>query len=380
MNLESPNLHTLPLRQAYRREVEGGHIESDPAQLALVAKLDELLIELDRKRLSTKSSSLGWLFGRKEKGPGPKQGLYIWGDVGRGKSMLMDMFFAAAPNKHKRRVHFNDFMQDAQTRIHEHRKAFKEGKTKEEDPIPPVARELAREARLLCFDEFSVTDIADAMILGRLFSALFASGVTVVATSNVAPENLYHDGLNRALFLPFIELLKEQLDVIELNARTDFRLEKLSTAPVYYHPLNGKNAKAMDKAWIRITGNQEARPETIELKGRTLPVPKAALGCAWFSFQGLCEEPRSAADYLAIARKYHTIFLDGIKIMSREKRNEAKRFILLIDTLYDNRIRLVASAEGSPEELYPETTGTEAFEFQRTISRLHEMQSADYIG
>ena len=149
---------------------------------------------------------------------------------------------------------------------------------------------------------------------------------------------------------------------------------------MYYHPLNDKNAKAMNEAWNRITGNQEARPETIELKGRTLSVPKAALGCAWFSFQGLCEEPRSAADYLAIARKYHTIFLDGIKIMSREKRNEAKRFILLIDTLYDNRIRLVASAEGSPEELYTETAGTEAFEFQRTVSRLHEMRSADYIG
>ncbi len=375
VSLREPVLH-----QAYARLVDSGQIEADPAQFRLVSRLDQLLNDLDRKRLSSKSSSLGWLFAKKLQEKDRLRGLYIWGDVGRGKSMLMDMFFDAVSEKRKRRVHFNDFMQDAQERIYRHREAYKKDKKLSEDPIAPVARALAREAQVLCFDEFSVSDIADAMILGRLFAAMFAAGVVVVATSNVAPRDLYRDGLNRNLFLPFIELLVTKVDVHELSARTDFRLEKLSQAPVYYAPLNQKSSKAMDAAWLRLTGVNTGLPEEIELKGRVLPVPQAEKGIARFSFANLCEEARSAADFLALARRFHTLFIDSIPVMDRSNHNAAKRFILLIDTLYDNHVRLVASAATGPDKLYTANTGTEAFEFKRTASRLHEMQSQDYIA
>lgn len=375
VSLRDPVLH-----QSYARLVESGQIEADPAQTRLVARLDRLLVDLDRKRLSSKSSSLGWLFAKKLQEKDELKGVYIWGDVGRGKSMLMDMFFEAVSYRRKRRVHFNDFMQDAQERIYRHREAFKKNKKLEEDPIPPVARALAAEAQVLCFDEFSVTDIADAMILGRLFTGLFEAGVVVVATSNVEPRDLYRDGLNRQLFLPFIDLLVKKVDVHELGARTDFRLEKLNQAPVYYVPVSKKSEKAMDSAWLRLTGVVSGSAEQIELKGRVLPVPQAEKGVARFSFSELCEEARSAADYLALARRFHTVFIDEIPVMDRSNHNAAKRFILLIDTLYDNHVRLVASAATSPDKLYTATSGTEAFEFKRTASRLHEMQSMEYIA
>ena len=358
--------------------MEAGQIESDPVQLRLVGMLDQLTEDLETKRLSRKSSALGWLFSQKA---APKlKGLYIWGGVGRGKSMLMDLFFEGLPHKRKRRAHFNDFMQDAQERIHVHRQAFKEGKVSEEDPIPKVAGDLADEAQILCFDEFTVTDIADAMILGRLFEAMFAEGVIIVATSNVVPENLYLNGLNRKIFLPFIDLLLENVDGFHLDSRTDFRLEKLDQVPVYYSPLGNDTRASMDEAWMQLTGTEKGEPTELKLKGRTFEIPNAAGGVARLGFSELCEEARSAADYLALARQFHTVFIDDIPVMSREQQNAAKRFILLIDTLYDTHTRIVVSAAAAPDKLYTATSGTEAFEFDRTASRLHEMQSREYIG
>lgn len=376
--MDTSELNPQKMQVAYDKLISAGHIELDSNQIKLVKLFDILLDNLEKKRLSRKSSALGWLFAKKA--PEKIKGLYIWGDVGRGKSMLMDMFFDILPHKRKRRAHFNDFMQDAQERIHKHREAFKRGETKQEDPIPTIAEALAEEASVLCFDEFTVTDIADAMILGRLFEAMFNEGVVVIATSNVEPKNLYTNGLNRKIFLPFIDLLIDNVDIFNLDARTDFRLEKLDQAPVFYSPLNATTKKSMDDTWLRLTGTETTSPETLQLKGRTLEIPQAASGVARVYFKTLCLEPRSAADYLAIARNYHTVFLEDIPVMQREDHNAAKRFILLIDTLYDNHIRIVASAEAKPDKLYTATSGTEAFEFKRTISRLHEMQSREYIG
>ena len=368
------------IRLSYDRMVAAGSIETDPAQINLIDRLDQLLIELGRKRLSSKSSSLGWLFSKKAPAVGPVKGLYIWGGVGRGKSMLMDLFFSHLPHKRKRRCHFNDFMSDAQDRIHRQRKAFSESGTGEADPIEVVGKELAEEAAILCFDEFTVTNIADAMILGRLFAKMFEDGVIIVATSNVAPDDLYRDGLNRHLFLPFVDLLKQNVETFLLEARTDFRLEKLVKAEVYYHPLDERAPAELQTIWKNLTGVESGKPLTLELKGRTLEIPEFHAGVARTNFASLCEEARSAEDYLALARQVHTLFLTDIPIIAAENRNVAKRFILLIDTLYDNQVRLLASAAAPPEELYPATKGTESFEFKRTISRLHEMQGEEYMG
>ena len=359
--------------------IRKGEIEQDPVQATLARKLDDLAAKLETRTLASKSSSLGWLFSRQKKAE-PIRGLYIHGAVGRGKSMLMDLFFRSVNLKKKRRAHFHDFMADAQERIHRQRQAFKNGETKEEDPMPPVARELAAEAMLLCFDEFTVTDIADAMILGRLFKGLFEAGVVVVATSNVAPDDLYKDGLNRQLFLPFIGILKTHCSVHWLDARTDYRLEKLSKAPVYISPLGDEAEIAMEEAWQRMTAGSPAAPGELEVKGRKVPVPMAAGGSARFTFADLCEQPLGARDYLAITRNYHTVFVENVPLMDRSVQNHAKRFINLIDTLYDNGTRLVISAEGPPEALYSANSGTEAFEFSRTVSRLHEMQSVEYLA
>ena len=368
-----------PVEIAYQDKAAKGELEIDPVQLALSKRLDELLEEISAKRLASKSSSLGWFFGKREKAK-PIKGLYIWGSVGRGKSMLMDLFFCLAKVELKRRAHFHDFMADAQERIHQYRQAFKRGEVKEEDPIPPVARKLASEAKLLCFDEFSVTDIADAMILGRLFKGLYAEGTVIVATSNVAPDSLYKDGLNRQRFLPFIELLKAHSEIFELDARTDYRLEKLAKAPVYIAPLGEKAKRLMDAAWSCMAGGQEGHADHLTVKGRKIHVPLAHDGVARFEFSDLCEKPLGSQDYLAIARRYHTIFLDNVPLMSLAQRNSAKRFINLIDTLYDQRIRLVISAATNPHALYQAESGVEAFEFQRTASRLIEMQSEDYLA
>ena len=369
-----------PVFAAYSGMVADGAIEEDSQQLMLIDLLDERLAELSKDRLSSKSSALGWLMGKGRSKEEPVKGLYIWGGVGRGKSMLMDLFFEQLPHKRKRRIHFNDFMQNAQDQIHAHRQAYKAGEVTQEDPIPVVGKSIASEISVLCFDEFTVTDIADAMILGRLFQVLFDEGVTVIATSNVEPENLYRDGLNRNIFLPFIDMLLEHVDVCNLQSRTDFRLEKLNRSPVYLFPINSENRKTYEETWERVAGAVEGKPETLHLKGRQLLVERTGNGVARFTFKQLCEEARSAADFLAVARKYHTVFVENIPVMQKEHSNAAKRFILLIDTLYDNQIKLVCLASAAPESLYQAKSGTEAFEFDRTVSRLIEMQSVDYIG
>ncbi|MBZ9817565.1 cell division protein ZapE [Mesorhizobium sp. CA7] len=367
------------VRQRYEHLVQSGAAERDPAQERIVAALDRLIDEISAKRLAHKSSALGWLFAAKRQPREPVKGLYIHGGVGRGKTMLMDMFFELLPVRRKRRVHFNDFMADVQDRIHKHRQARKNGDVKEDDPIPPVARALADEAWVLCFDEFSVTDIADAMILSRLFSALFGNGVVLVATSNVAPENLYRDGLNRQLFLPFISLLERNAQVMTLDAEKDYRQEKLNRQPVYVTPDDAAAERALDEAWKAMTHGQPIGEVTLTLKGRQLVVPRAAGDAARFSFADLCEKPLGARDYLAIAGRFSTVFIDHVPVLGEGKRNEAKRFILLIDTLYDHRMRLVMSAAAPPERLYTAKRGTEVFEFERTASRLVEMQSRDWL-
>ena len=367
------------VRQRYDHLVQSGAVERDPAQERIVAALDRLIEEISAKRLAHKSSALGWLFAAKRQPREPVKGLYIHGGVGRGKTMLMDMFFELLPVRRKRRVHFNDFMADVQDRIQKHRQARKEGTVKEDDPIPPVARSLADEAWVLCFDEFSVTDIADAMILSRLFSALFANGVVLVATSNVAPEDLYRDGLNRQLFLPFISLLERNAHVMTLDAEKDYRQEKLNRQPVYVTPDDAAAERALDETWEAMTRGQPTAAVTLTLKGRQLVVPRAAGDAARFSFADLCEKPLGARDYLAIAGRFSTVFIDHVPVLGEGKRNEAKRFILLIDTLYDHHMRLVMSAAAPPQGLYTAKRGTEVFEFERTASRLVEMQSRDWL-
>lgn len=366
--------------QRYAHLVETGDISGDDAQRKVVAALDRLIDEIRAKRLQRKSSALGWLFAKNRAAAETVTGLYIHGGVGRGKTMLMDLFFDTVPVRRKRRVHFNAFMAEAHDRIQKHRLARKNGDTKEDDPIPPVAKALAEEAWVLCFDEFSVTDIADAMILSRLFSALFAEGVVLVATSNVAPDDLYRDGLNRQLFLPFVALLKRHAQVLELSSPTDYRMEKLNRMPVYLTPLSVETDRLMDEAWHAVTRGKPAAPEALTVKGRHVQVPLAAGDAARFSFADLCDAPLGARDYLAIAARYSTIFIDHIPVLDQTRRNPAKRFILLIDTLYDSRSRLFVSAEVPPQQLYQGRAGvTEAFEFDRTVSRLIEMQSREWL-
>jgi cell division protein ZapE len=363
----------------YAELVASGKIEADPAQADLVRRLAALEKALAQHRLSRKSSSLGWLFSRHETA-GPIKGLYIFGDVGRGKTMLMDFFFAASEVRRKRRAHFHEFMADVHERVREVRHQLKLGQISDGDPIRHVADEIADETWLLCFDEFHVTDIADAMILGRLFTRLFEHAVVLVATSNVAPDDLYKDGLNRALFLPFIHLLEENVDVVRLAARTDYRMEKFSGVTTWYAPADEDAEVALDIAWQKLTGMLAGHPVDIQLAGRVLRVPEAAMGVARFTFAQLCDQPLGPNDYLRLAREFHTLIVDSIPVMDYADRNAAKRFIILIDTLYDHAVKLIASAEAEPAELYTADEGYEALEFKRTVSRLIEMRSEGYLA
>jgi cell division protein ZapE len=364
----------------YAALIAAGKIEVDPGQAMLAAQLAALARRIDQRRLARKSSSLGWLFAKRQQTDPPLQGLYVYGEVGRGKTMLMDLFFAASPVVRKRRVHFHEFMADVHERVHVYRQEIKNGTLLEQDPIQRAAAAIAEETWLLCFDEFHITDIADAMILGRLFTRLFELGIVVVATSNLAPGELYKDGLNRGLFLPFIALLERYCEVVRLDARIDFRLEKLTGLPTWYVPADAKAAAALDEAWRRLAGEHAGSPHEMVVRGHIVRVPKAAMGVARFSFDDLCAQSLAASDYLKIAHEFHTVVLDSIPVMDHARRNEAKRFIILIDTLYDHAVKLLASAQAQPDALYTASEGYEANEFKRTASRLIEMRSQSYLG
>jgi cell division protein ZapE len=369
----------MSARDLYESLVLAGKLGRDPAQERLLAPFQALETRVAAHRSARRLRPVGWLFGRGDPEQGPR-GLYIYGAVGRGKTMLMDLFFEASPVVRKRRAHFHEFMADVHDRVRVLRQKLKFGEIEDDDPIRLAAAEITEESWLLCFDEFHVTDIADAMILGRLFARLFDLGGVVVATSNVAPHDLYRDGLNRALFLPFIAMIEKHMEVIELNARADFRLEKLAGQKVWHVPADDAATAALDAAWQRLVGSGSGMPQELSVKGRRLRVPRAAMGVARFFFHDLCEQPLAAADYLRIAHEFHTLIVDRIPVMGFEQRNAAKRFIILIDTLYDHAVKLIASADAEPDQLYLGTDGFEASEFKRTASRLIEMRSQGYLA
>jgi cell division protein ZapE len=372
----SPASHSF--RDHYQGLVSSGAIEPDAAQEEAAEALAVLEQRLATYKPLSKQGLLGRLFADKDESP--PRGLYIHGEVGRGKTMLMDMFFQHSLVAHKRRAHFHEFMAEVHERIHGYRQNIARGEIADSDVIALTAASIFDEAWLLCFDEFHVTDIADAMILGRLFAKLFELGTVIIATSNVAPEDLYKGGLNRALFLPFIAQISDHMDVLRLDARTDFRLEKLAGVKMWLVPADDAADAALNKAWGKMTGNARCRPRDISIKGRVLHVPCAADGVARFSFADLCEKPLGASDYLRLAHEYHTIMIDRIPVMDYPERNAAKRFIALIDTFYDNAVKVMASAAADPASLYVAADGEEANEFKRTSSRLIEMSSKSYLA
>jgi cell division protein ZapE len=357
----------------YQELVTAGELRPDPDQQRTAERLDRLAQELADQ---PQRGSVLWRMLRKA--PVPPRGLYMWGGVGRGKSMLMDLFFGCVNIPAKRRVHFHEFMIEVHDRLRIER-AKEKG-----DPIAPVAAALAQEARLLAFDEMVVNNSADAMILSRLFTALIDAGVTVVTTSNRPPKDLYKDGLNREHFLPFIALIEQRLDVLPLNGPVDYRLERLGGHPTWYSPTGQAATDAVRAAFFRLTDyppedSIHVPSEELPISGgRSIHVPKSFKGVAVFSFKRLCGEARGAPDYLAIARHFHTVIVVGIPILGPEKRNEAARFKTLIDALYEHKVKLLATADAEPANLYPEGDG--AFEFERTVSRLMEMQSHDYLA
>ena len=355
---------------AYRAKRAAGLLEPDPAQLFAAEKLQSLHNALGRPGNGGRG---GWRerLGLTRRSEPAMQGLYIFGSVGTGKSMLMDMFFAGAPVAKKRRVHFNAFMLEVHQSLHRWRREASG------DPIPPLAWSIAEDVRLLCFDEFQVADIADAMLLGRLFEALFEDGIVVVATSNYAPDDLYKNGLQRENFLPFIALIKERLDVLELDGGKDYRRRRIQDLDVYYTPLGRQATAALDAAFARLTNSAVPAPTVLTFQGRQLELARTAKGVAFTSFDELCRAPLGPADFLAIARHFHTLILDGAPRLSADQRNEARRFLMLIDELYEHHCHLVMAAEDVPDRLCPEGDG--AFDFRRAASRLMEMRSAGYL-
>ena len=377
----SPALPRSPLEH-YRALSETGELRPDDAQWRAAAAFDAL-----HRKLKTYRPRRRGLFGA---GAGDPQngikGVYLHGDVGRGKSLLMDLFFVGAPIAKKRRVHFNAFMAETHQRIHEWRNLSEDERESRaefmrdagDDPIAPVAKRIASEATLLAFDEFQVTDVGDAMILGRLFEKLFGLGVIIVATSNTPPQRLYEGGLNRGLFLPFIAMIEDKMQVIELDGPRDYRLERMDGLNVYLTPLTPESDAAMDAAWERLTDTKRGSPITLTVLQRKLVVPQAAKGVARFSFDAICGEALGAADYIALARVFHTILIDRVPCFGPEDGNEARRFTLLVDTLYDERVKLVCSAAAAPSELCSRCEGADWF--KRAASRLIEMQSAHYLS
>ncbi len=351
------------LQDTYNDRVKNGALTADSAQLAAIPLFDTVLTDMSQTK--SKKKFLG-LFGSDDV---PVKGLYVWGGVGRGKSMLMDLFFEIAPETRKRRVHFHAFMQEVHSAMHEVRK------TGVDDAIAPVAEEIARDVRLLCFDEMQITDITDAMIVGRLFQKLFAAGVVIVATSNRVPDDLYKNGLNRDLFVPFIDLIKTRLTVHELVSETDYRQDRLAGEQVYFHPADSAARGAIEAIWQGLAGSEIA-PLNLKVKGRDVVLPQFSNGVARADFFALCGTALGAADYLAIAETVRVLILEDIPLLSRDNFNEAKRFVTLIDALYEAKVTLIATAADAPERLYLEGEGV--FEFERTASRLREMQAADW--
>ena len=358
----------------YEALVATGELRVDPDQAAAAERLEQLQRELEKANASI--GLVGRLLGRKAHSP---RGVYMWGGVGRGKSMLMDLFHQTLAIPEKRRVHFHAFMMEVHALLRDERK--KEAG----DPILPVAATIGRNLRCLAFDEMVVNNSADAMIMSRLFAALIRDeGVTVVTTSNRAPSQLYKDGLNREHFLPFIALIESELDVKTLDGPTDYRLQRLGGMATWHMPLGEEATAQTREAFYRLTDYPPEDAEHVpaadlDLGGnRKLHVPKSLKGVGVFSFKRLCGEPRGAADYLAIAHAYHTVVIVGIPKMGPDKRNEAARFVTLIDALYENKVKLIAAADAAPEDLYE--AGTGRFEFERTVSRLNEMQSQDYLA
>ncbi len=356
------------LLEKYRRLLTGGKIAPDSVQALAVEKLQILTNRLINYAPPARTDFFS--FFTRRRGEVPK-GLYIFGAVGRGKTMLMDLFFSTTAVKQKRRAHFHEFMAEVHAKLAIARREAKE------DPAVAVAKAIAAEARLLCLDELFVIDIADATILNRLFAWLFAAGTIVVVTSNTHPRDLYKDGRNRDLFLPFIDLVEENMELLQLAAARDYRLEQLGNSSLYFCPLGHAADASMGDLWSRLTFGEPPRRETLSVLGHELTVPGASFGAARFAFADLFEKPLGAADYIALARHYHTIFVDGIPIMGREHRNEARRFITFIDTLYDRHTGFVASAQAEPEALYRAGDGAEHFE--RTASRLMEMRQPHYL-
>lgn len=366
---------------AWRARVDAGLIRHDSAQEAAAERLQSLwraLAGYDPEPARPNGSllaRLGFLRRRVEEDSRAPNGLYIVGPVGTGKSMLMDLFFAGVRVRRKRRTHFHLFMQDVHTRIHAWRS---EGQHEDVDPIPPLADALAQEAALLCFDELQVHDIVDAMILGRLFQALFARGMVVVATSNTLPDDLYAEGLQRETFLPFIALIKERLDLLVLDGGQDFRRGRLVGMRTWHVPADARARRALDTAFAELTAGAKVGPINLMVMGRTFRVPLAGAGVARFDFATLCGSALGPGDYLALAGHFHTLVLDGVPVLTPDNYDKAKRFITLVDTLYEHRAKLIASADAEPDQLYRE--GDNAESFLRTASRLMEMQAADYLA
>jgi cell division protein ZapE len=367
----------IALKTAYQYRLQSGTIKPDQAQQAALESLARLEDDLNAAQ-----EPQGFSLFRKA-APKPIRGVYLWGPVGRGKSMLMDLFFESAPVTRKRRDHFHTFMAQIHSLIDAWRKGSPQdrktrfGQAKGDDPIGPVADLIAAEAKLLCFDELQVTDIADAMILGRLFEALFARNVILVATSNRPPLDLYKDGINRPLFTPFIDMIEDRLDVVAVRGPTDFRLDRLKGVEVYFAPNDADKERAFDGLWTDLTDGATETGANLEIQGRTMRLPRTCGGFVRVSFASLCAQALGAQDYLAIAGRFHTVFLEDIPSLDASRRNEAKRFVTLIDVLYESGTKLVALAAAQPDGLYP--SGDGAFEFERTASRLHEMRSATYL-